>query len=228
MDEAHFRPELFEFLRELRENNAREWFRPNRERYELAVREPFLRFIADFGPLLERISPHFVADPRPSGGSLFRIHRDTRFSKDKSPYKTAASAHFRHVMARDVHAPGFYLHLEPGRVFAGVGLWHPDPPTLAMVRDAIVADPGKWERASSDRAFAATFAPGGDRLKRPPTGYDPDHPFIEDLKRKEFVAAAPLSEDDVCRPDFVVRFAETCRVAVPFMAFLTGAVGLAW
>jgi uncharacterized protein (TIGR02453 family) len=226
--EAYFRPELFEFLSELRENNDRQWFQVNRERYEPAVREPFLRFIGDFGPLLERISPHFVADPRPSGGSLFRIHRDTRFSKDKSPYKTAASAHFRHVMARDVHAPGFYLHLEPGRVFAGVGLWHPDPPTLAMVRDAIVADPRKWKRASSDPAFAATFTPGGDRLKRPPTGYDPDHPFIEDLKRKEFVAAAPFSEEDVCRPDFMDRFAETCRVAVPFMAFLTRAVGLAW
>jgi uncharacterized protein (TIGR02453 family) len=228
MDEAYFRPELFGFLRQLRENNDREWFQTNRDRYELAVREPFLRFIADFGPLLERISPHFVADPRPSGGSLFRIHRDTRFSKDKSPYKTAASAHFRHVMARDVHAPGFYLHLEPGRVFAGVGLWHPDPPTLTTVRDAIVADPCKWERASSDRAFAAIFTAGGDRLKRPPTGYDPKHPFIEDLKRKEFVASAPFSEEDACRPDFMDRFAETCRVAVPFMAFLTGAVGLAW
>jgi uncharacterized protein (TIGR02453 family) len=96
------------------------------------------------------------------------------------------------------------------------------------VRDAIVADPGKWERASSDRAFAATFTQEGDRLKRPPAGYDPDHPFIEDLKRKEFVASAPFSEEDVCRPDFMDRFAATCRAAVPFMAFLTGAVGLAW
>ena len=123
----YFQEGLFTFLKELRANNDREWFAANRERYETQVREPFVRFISDFEPILHQISPHFRADPRPSGGSLFRIYRDTRFSKDKSPYKTAAAAHFPHERGRDVHAPGYYLHLEPGSVFAGAGLWRPVP-----------------------------------------------------------------------------------------------------
>src|SRR5712691_13432329 len=129
-DEGYFSPELFDFLLELRENNTREWFQSNKDRYEEVVRDPFIRFIADFGPRLQQISPQLVADPRPMGGSLFRIYRDTRFAKDKSPYKTAASAHFSHLMRKDVHAPGFYVHLEPGSSFAGSGLWHPEPVTL--------------------------------------------------------------------------------------------------
>lgn len=154
MAAPHFTPELFRFLRELKRNNTREWFLANKERYEVFVRAPFLRFVGDFGPLLRRISPQFVADPRPVGGSLFRIYRDTRFSKDKRPYKTQVAAHFPHGAAgKDVHAPGFYLHLEPGGCFAAAGLWHPDPPALAEVRDAIVERPAAW-RAVLRRGLA--------------------------------------------------------------------------
>ncbi len=140
----YFSPDTFGFLGELRANNNRDWFLANRARYESVVRDPFLQFIADLAPRLERISPHLVADPRPSGGSFIRIFRDTRFSKDKSPYKWHAAAHFRHVKGKDIHAPGFYLHLEPRQVFAANGLWHPDPPTLARIREAIVASPARW------------------------------------------------------------------------------------
>jgi len=146
----YFSPDTFGFLGELRANNNRDWFLANRARYESVVRDPFLQFIADLAPRLERISPHLVADPRPSGGSFIRIFRDTRFSKDKSPYKWHAAAHFRHVKGKDIHAPGFYLHLEPRQVFAANGLWHPDPPTLARIREAIVASPARWERALSN------------------------------------------------------------------------------
>ena len=110
--EPHFTPALFKFLRELNKNNTREWFQANKDRYETDVRNPMLGFIADFAPYLEGLSPQFVAEPRRSGGSMFRIHRDTRFSKDKSPYKTHAAAQFGHARGKDVHAPGFYLHLE--------------------------------------------------------------------------------------------------------------------
>jgi len=109
---AYFTPALFTFLSELRLHNDRDWFERNRERYLGDVRDPMLRFIADFAPVLKRIAPRLVADPRPTGGSLFRLHRDTRFSSDKTPYKTNVAAHFRHEAGRDVHGPAYYLSLE--------------------------------------------------------------------------------------------------------------------
>ena len=137
MARAHFGPELFRFLRDLVKHNDREWFAKHKARYEEHVRDPMLRFIEDLGPVLQEIAPRFVADPRPVGGSMFRIHRDTRFSKDKSPYKTHVGIRFPHKAGKDVHAPGFYLHLEPGQVFFGCGVWHPDGATLARIRGSI-------------------------------------------------------------------------------------------
>src|SRR5919202_3583155 len=122
---AIFGEELFEFLADLQANNDREWFSANRRRYEEHLLEPALDFVEAFAPRLEELSPHFRADARASGGSLFRIHRDTRFSKDKSPYKTNVGIHFRHERAKDAHAPGYYLHIGPEDVFAGGGIWHP-------------------------------------------------------------------------------------------------------
>ena len=215
-------------MAELRLNNNRQWFQANRDRYESDVRGPLLDFVAEFASRLVGISSHFVADPRPVGGSIFRIHRDVRFSKDKSPYKTQAAMHFRHSVGKEVHGPGFYLHLEPGEVFAGVGMWHPDSRTLGMVRDAIVTKPVRWERIMSDDGFSAQYRLGGDSLKRPPKGYDPDHPLIEDLKRKDFIASKDFTVEDACAPDFIDRYADACRGAAPFMEFLTRAVGLPW
>jgi uncharacterized protein (TIGR02453 family) len=225
---GHITPELFTFFRELKENNNRDWFEANRQRYETHVREPLLQFIADFGIRLAEISPHYVADARRSGGSLFRINRDVRFSKDKSPYKTAAGIQFRHESGKDVHAPGFYLHLEPDQVFVGVGLWQPDPKTLSRIRDAIVEKPDLWTGAVSNEAFRSTFTLGGESLARAPKGYDPEHPLIEALKRKDFIASTQFSEADACRPDFIDCFSDCCRKATPFMQFLTNSVGLPW
>jgi uncharacterized protein (TIGR02453 family) len=221
-------PELFQFFRELQANNNRDWFQANKPRYESQVREPLLRFITDFGVRLAEISPHYVADARKSGGSLFRINRDIRFSKDKSPYKTMAGIQFRHESGKDVHAPGFYLHLEPDSIFGGIGIWHPDTQTLNKIRDAIVENPDRWQQIVTAETFTARFKLSGDSLKRGPKGYDPDHPLIEDLKRKDFIAGAPFTEAEVCAPDFIDRFAETCRVGAPFVGFLTTAIGLPW
>jgi len=221
-------PELFTFFRELKANNTREWFEVNKQRYEKCVREPLLGFIGNFGLRLAEISPHYVADARKTGGSLFRINRDIRFSKDKSPYKTAAGVHFRHEVGKDAHAPGFYLHLEPDGVFAGVGIWQPDAPTLAKIRDAIVAQPERWQRASRDETFLATFTIGGESLKNPPKGYAPEHPFVEDLRRKDFIASVTFSEADACEPDFIDRYTGICRQAAPYIGFLTTALGLSW
>lgn len=221
-------PELFQFFRELNVNNNRAWFEANKTRYEQTVREPLLNFITDFGLRLAEISPHYVADARKSGGSLFRINRDVRFSADKSPYKTHAGVQFRHESSKDVHAPGFYLHLEPDQVFVGVGIWHPEAKVLGKIRDAIVAQPERWSAATNDPAFQATYRLAGDSLQRPPKGYEATHPLIEDIKRKDYIAGASLSEAQACQPDFIDHYADYCRQAVPFMQFLAKAVGLAF
>ena len=228
MSGGHFSPALFSFMRQLKKNNNREWFQANKKLYESDVRDPLLCFIDDFRPHLHKISPHFVADARPVGGSMFRIYRDTRFSRDKSPYKTAAAVQFRHEERGDVHAPGFYLHLEPGNVFVGVGMWHPDANALRMVRDAIVEHPNGWKKAVTNRAFKVHYELSGDSLKGPPRGYDPEHPLIDDLKRKDFVAFAQLSEKEACAADFLTRYATIARASKSFMEFLTQAVGSRW
>ena len=220
------KPALFDFMRELKANNERPWFEANKARYRAEVRDPMLDFIQAFAEPLEEISPHFRADPRPNGGSLFRIYRDTRFSKDKTPYKTNVGAHFRHEAGKDAHAPGFYLHLEPGMCFAGCGVWHPDSAALGRIRDALVERPKEWTRITASDAFCETFRLAGETLKRPPRGYDPEHPLIEDLKRKDFVAIIDIPEADAVRPDFLDRFATIARAGGELTAFLCRAVGV--
>jgi len=226
MPGAHFTPALFTFLGELALNNDREWFRANKTRYKAEVKEPALRFITGFAPHLASISPHFRADPRANGGSLFRIYRDTRFSRDKRPYKTHTGIHFRHEAARDAHAPGFYLHLQPGRVFVGCGTWRPAGPALRTIREAIDQDPGAWRQASRDRRFRASFELSGESLIRAPRGFGPDHPLIADLRRKDFIGVAHLSEDAVLSRDFMEVFAGLCRDAATFQRWLCGALAV--
>jgi uncharacterized protein (TIGR02453 family) len=161
------------------------------------------------------------------GGSLFRIHRDVRFSPDKSPYKTHAGVRFPHEESKNVHAPGYYLHLEPGEIFAAAGIWHPDPVTLKKVRDAIVFDSSGWKRATS-QTLRGECALGGDSLKKVPRGYDPEHPLAEDLKRKDFIAYIPFTEADACAKDFMKRFGAACTTMKPLLGFLSRAVGASW
>jgi uncharacterized protein (TIGR02453 family) len=226
--QAHFTPALFDFFRALKKNNNREWFLKNKPRYEKDVRDPALRFIEAMGPGLRKVSAHLVADPRLVGGSLFRINRDIRFSKDKSPYKTNLGISFGHDLGRVGPAPGLYVHLEPGTSFAGGGVHMPDGPTLGRVRDAIVADPGAWKRIISDPRSKEAISNRGDSLKRAPQGFDPDHPFVEDLKRKSYTWHAMYSEGEVCAPDFAERFLEACKTANPFDQFLARALGVGW
>jgi uncharacterized protein (TIGR02453 family) len=228
MKKIYFQPSFFKFLRDLKKNNNRLWFNANKERYELEVRNPLLDFIGEAGPDLRKISKNVVADNSPTGGSMFRIYRDTRFSKDKTPYKTAASAQFRHTQGKDVHAPGFYLHLEPGEVFVGGGIWHPEPPTLAQIRDSIASHPAKWKAVLQERTFKKRFKLDGDSLVRPPKGYDPAHPFIEDLKRKDFFVSAQFSEKDACSDHFMELFVKACQDADPLIEFLTASMNLPW
>jgi uncharacterized protein (TIGR02453 family) len=217
---GYFKRNMFDFLRDLAKNNNREWFQDNKSRYEEEVKGPALEFIQAFSIRLKALSPHFRADPRASGGSLFRIYRDIRFSKDKSPYKTYTGIQFRHDRGKDAHAPGFYLHLEPGECFAGLGIWHPDGKTLRKIRDGLVEDGEGWKKAISGKAFRGRLVLSGDSLIRPPKGFDPEHPLIEDLKRKDFVAIARLSDKEITESGFLEEYGKYCQAGSPLMAFL--------
>lgn len=222
--QPYFDPDFFRFLEDLKRNNQREWFQVNKQRYEEQVRDPAQRFISDFGPELRKISRHFLADPRPVGGSMFRIYRDTRFAKDKSPYKTHVGIQFRHRQGKDVHAPGFYLHLDPDGCFAGAGIWHPDGQALSAIRTAIDAEPTTWKRITGSKRFSDTLELAGGSLKRAPQGYDPGHRLIEDLKRKDFIAVANFDQESAMGPDFLKRYLAICRTGSPLVKFLCEAV----
>ena len=226
MSKRYFTPKLFAFLKDLAENNDREWFKAHQDEYEEFVREPALEFINDFAVPLKKISQHFVADSRTVGGSLFRIQRDTRFSKDKTPYKSNTGLQFRHIAGKGAHAPGFYLHIEPGECFMGVGLWRPETKVAYEIRHAIADDPAGWKKASRGKRFTDVFSIGGDSLKKAPRGFDEDHPLIEDLKRKDFIASTRVTQKSITSDHFMDDFAGNCRRAAPFMKFLCEAVGV--
>ncbi len=217
---AYFTPDTFEFLKRLKRNNNRDWFLRHKQEYEEHLRGPALRFLSDFvGPLYE-ITPHLVSDPRSSRGSLFRIYRDTRFSHDKRPYKTHLAMRFSHS-GRDVHSPGFYLHIEPAASFAAAGLWHPEAPVLLKVRSAIVSRRDEWRKVRG----LLNWDDSG-KLSRPPRGFPCNHEFVEDLKLKDLGTAVDFSDKQVCSPRFLQIFAGACRTMAPLTRFLSGALGL--
>jgi uncharacterized protein (TIGR02453 family) len=219
-DNSYFKPEMFQFLRRLKKNNRREWFAKNKGVYQQAVVEPALLFINDFAVPLSKLSPFFVADARPSRGSLFRIYRDIRFSHDKRPFKTHIGIRFHHASGKDAHAPVFYLHLEPDGCFVAAGIWHPDNAALTRVRSAIVQEPERWA------AIRKKLELEGDSLTRPPRGFDPKHPFVEDLKRKDFIASMAFGEAEICSKNFMKDFSAACRKMSPLVEFTTKALGL--
>jgi len=222
-----FPDDLFAFLIELKKHNDREWFAANKARYRESIVAPMQSFIEAMDSSLAKVSDCFVADPRANGGSMFRIYRDVRFSHDKRPYKEHVACHFRHIAGKNAHAPGFYVHLEPESVFFGGGIWMPDNPTLNQVREAIVEDPDRWKKISRGKAFLRRFGGvTGDGLKRVPTGFDPDHPYAEDLKRKSFFAVQRIEPKLATTPAFAKEVERAFVGLAPLMEFLTTAVGV--
>ncbi len=221
-----FEPTIIDFLRELSANNNRDWFKENKVRYDQLVLAPSLGFILEMAPHIKKISPHFTAVPKRMGGSLMRVYRDTRFSKDQRPYKTNVGIQFRHKRGKDVHAPGFYFHIGLDEVFIGVGVWHPEPVALANIRTRIVEKPAEWRRAVNNTAFREVFELGGQTLKRPPRGYPADHPAIEDLKRKDFIAVQNFDTEALFLDDICSETAAAFGAAKPLVRFLCKAQGL--
>ncbi len=216
------------FLEALAVNNNRPWFNEHKSRYEQDVRQPALDFIQAMAPELEKISPHFRAVAKKTGGSLMRVYRDTRFSKDKTPYKTNIGIQFRHEQGKDIHAPGFYLHIAPDSCFIGVGIWHPDSRTLLKIRDFLVDNPAAWKRAKAHRPFRENFELAGDSLKRPPRGFSGDHELIDDLKRKDFIALKNFDPADITKRRFVQQVVTGFRQADPMMSYLCTALEVAY
>lgn len=215
---------LLHFLEELSRNNNKRWFDANKPRYESDVREPALAFITAMEKPLRKLSPHFRVEAKKVGGSLMRIHRDVRFGKDKTPYKTNVGIQFRHEAGKDVHAPGFYVHIDLNEVFLGAGAWRPESGALGDIRTAIAEDPKRWKRVRDGKRFRDVWDLGGESLKRPPRGFDADHPMIDDLKRKDHIAVAHLTHDDLFDPGVVKHVTEAFARSKPYVGFLCEAL----
>ena len=226
MATTYFTPKTFKFLRDLAANNNRVWFAENKARYVATLRDPFLQLITDLQAPLAKISTHYRADPRAQNGSMFRIHRDTRFANDKTPYKTWAGARFAHERRREIQGPSFYIHIQPRDCFAGGGLWHPEPPTLQKIRNFLADNPAAWKKAVHAKAFCERFEFWGESLTRPPRGFDPAHELIADIRRRNF-AAGQAMPDAIATSDELLPFvADTFKRVAPMIDYLCAAVEL--
>ena len=217
--------DYFKFFKELSANNNREWFEDNKQRFRQSVQEPLVAFVEEMAPRLQKISKHITADPRLNGGSIFRIYKDVRFSKDKTPYKTNGGVQFRHALGKDAHAPGFYVHIAPGEVFFGGGIWMPPSSALFAIREAIRDNGAGWRKVADDASFKKRFGNvRGDTLTRPPKGFDASDANIEDIKRKSFFAMQEGTEKQTRAANFADDVAEAMADASPLMRFLCKAL----
>ena len=223
---ANFKPETIAFLNELKKNNNRDWFNENKSRYEEQVLDVALYFIQSMQDPLKEIAPHFTAIPKRVSGSLMRVYRDTRFSKNKLPYKTNIGIQFRHEQAKNVHSPGYYVHIDPDKVFLGAGMWMPESGPLLRIRQRIADKPAEWQCVKGHKTFVRHFKLGKSSLTRPPRGFDKEQPMIEDIKRKSFIAIKNMNHDDVLNPRFQRKVETAFKAATPFMQFLCKAVGV--
>jgi uncharacterized protein (TIGR02453 family) len=221
---AGFQPEAIEFLVDLAANNERSWFQPRKAEYERLLKEPLEALVSTLDDRFAERGIPLQADPR---RSVFRIYRDTRFSKDKSPYKTNVGASLPWVEGGSgaddvVHGNGAYFHFQPGSMFAGGGMWMPDRSRLEAFRQAIVDDPDRVRAALEDRAYLATFGPvsSHETLKRVPPGYPADHPMADLLRYKDVTFGRALTDEEVLSPSLPEILADDYATAVPVFRLL--------
>ena len=224
-----FRREAIQFLADLAANNERAWFQPRKAEYERLLKEPLMAFVAALDERFRARGIPLGADPV---RSPFRIYRDTRFAKDKSPYKTNIGASFPWVGDRPAagavpidaesrHGGGGYFHLSPGDIFVGGGMWHPEPARLAAFRATVVSSPARVHAALEDPGFVALFGHvNGDRLQRVPTGFPADHPDAELLKLKDVTFGRRLSDEEAFSPELPDEVADSFASALPVLRLL--------
>lgn len=231
-----FAPAAMAFLRGLKRNNRREWFETHRAAYEQTLRTPFRALVEELDVRFARLAPEFVGDPK---RSMFRIHRDVRFSKDKSPYKTHAACWIHHRDAgRGVGTTahggaGFYFHLEPGASLVAGGIWMPPRESLALIREALVRDQRGFERIVQAKAFRARFESLTDdpdertTLKRLPRGFAVDHPAAPWLRFVSFTASRTLTDAEALSPRVVDMVMKDYAALLPLSRWLNAALGFA-
>jgi uncharacterized protein (TIGR02453 family) len=231
-DFTGFRPEAIQFLVGLAENNSRDWFQPRKADFERLLKEPMEQLCVALGEQFRARGIPLNADPR---RSPFRIYRDVRFSKDKRPYKTAVAASFgwagdnRTTVAegrshtQNVHASGGYFHLEPGEIFVGGGVWHPQSSWLAAFRQRVANHSGELQAIVEEPAFVDAFgaiSDDGESLKRVPAGYPADHPAADLLRKKNVTFGRRLSDDEALSPRLPGLLADAFETATPLLRYL--------
>ena len=210
------------FLKQLKKNNNREWFHKHKSDYEDYVKLPMQSFISAMRGPMARIAPEMEVNPR---RSMFRIYRDTRFSKNKAPYKTHVAAIF-HLRGHWEQSAGYYVHIEPGSIYAGGGIYMPDGDQLKKIRRAIAENAAEFRSIVEDRSFRKVFGTlEGEKLQRAPLGYEPDHPMIEWLKHKSFFSGVEWSERECYTAKFVDKTADLYKKLLPLIRFLNRALG---
>jgi len=207
----------FSFLNDLNENNNRDWFKANKDRYE-SVHGEFIEFITHLIAAMNQFDPGIAAlNPK---DTIFRIYRDVRFSKDKSPYKTHMGAHLVMGGKKSGNA-GYYIHLEPGACFAGGGVWQPMPDKLKILRTEIYENLDEFKAILGDTGFKKTFSEmHGDKLINPPKGFPKDHPDIDLLKFKSYTVGKNITDGLVQGKQSIKEVAQIFETMAPFIKFI--------
>lgn len=231
-----FPPESLKFLKGLKRHNEKPWFEANRALYERAVKEPLKQLAEELDVRFAKLAPEFVAPPK---RALFRIHRDVRFSNDKSPYKTHAALWVFHRDAGrgvgrsigEAHGgAGFYFHLEPGASMVAAGYWMPPRPALNIIREYLVEHQKAFEKIVRAPSFTNRFGKLNDdepgvRLTRVPRGYAPDHPAAEWLRFNSFTTSRALTDAEALSPKLVDNIMKDYAALLPLVRWLNGALG---
>ncbi|SFA57503.1 TIGR02453 family protein [Pedobacter suwonensis] len=214
--------ETLNFIKDVTENNNREWFAANKDVYE-AAKADVLALVGKLIPELAKVDPLLSAEADPKK-SLLRIYRDVRFSKNKDPYKNNFGIWFS-AKSKGGNEPGYYLHIQPGTSFLAGGYWMPDAPHLKLIRQEIDYNIGDFKEIINEKDFKKNFKLGFDNaLKNAPKGYDPADPNIEFLKLKSFEATQKIDDEEFLKPNLVNKLISSFKTIQPLVAFLRNAI----
>lgn len=209
---TRIQPASYQFLKDISANNTREWFQANKAAYEAAYE--------NFNQLVKAIETELSQSDHIEGSKTFRIYRDVRFSKDKSPYKNYFGAGFKR--ATKLLRGGYYLHLQPGESFAGGGFWEPEPNDLKRIRDEFAFDIGPIRQIEADPVFKKYFGGiRGEGLKTAPKGYDKDLPGIDLIRKKQFIVMRPFTDEEVTQPAFLQEVVKTFMAMRPYFDYMS-------
>jgi uncharacterized protein (TIGR02453 family) len=206
----------FEFLKQLQKNNNRDWFAKHKDRYE----QELVQIVNFADDLLERMNKHDQIENESGKKCLFRIYRDTRFSKDKTPYKNHWSGNLRRATKK--RRGSYYFHIEPGKSFLGGGFWNPEPADLKRIRDEIAYDAWEFHKVFNNKTFKSTFGKlKGEQVQTTPKGFDSKHPEIELLRHKQFILIREFTDKEVMDANFVKEVNETFKRMRPFLNLMS-------